>query len=76
MINTVHIRKSDDMKEESESKIHYIPCKINLDGNAKVSQYFIPSSVKGGKSFVLFILVLGNTIIQYIYKLTFDPVLG
>lgn len=44
----IHLRKSDDLDDKPSNSIHYIPCKIHLDGNAKVSQYFLASSKKNG----------------------------
>ncbi|XP_054284656.1 ribonuclease H2 subunit C [Macrosteles quadrilineatus] len=46
MVRTVHLKKSEDL-EESKTSIHYIPCKIHLDGNAGVSQYFLPVNKEG-----------------------------
>lgn len=32
-----------------EAVVHHLPCKINMDGPAKISTYFVPEENKDGK---------------------------
>ena len=32
-----------------EAVVHHLPCKITMDGGAKVSTYFVPENNKEGK---------------------------
>lgn len=44
--------KNTDNKEKFEQRAHYIPCKIEVDGEANVEKYFEPYVLKtedGGK---------------------------
>lgn len=50
MVQVVHIKMSDSLENNSETPIHYIPCKVHFDGNANVSKYFLHSTDKGGHS--------------------------
>ncbi|XP_046676663.1 ribonuclease H2 subunit C-like [Homalodisca vitripennis] len=49
MNGVVHIQNSESIQEISEKSVHYIPCKIHVDGSAKVSQYFLSSTNKDGE---------------------------
>uniref|UniRef100_A0A1B6L5D9 Uncharacterized protein n=1 Tax=Graphocephala atropunctata TaxID=36148 RepID=A0A1B6L5D9_9HEMI len=49
MIRAVHLQKSECIEDNSKKLVHYIPCKIHLDGSAKVTQYFLSSTNKNGE---------------------------
>ncbi|XP_063232382.1 ribonuclease H2 subunit C [Bacillus rossius redtenbacheri] len=42
-----HIRGLPVSRDKLQADIHYMPCKIHSDGEAKVSSYFKPYIIKG-----------------------------
>uniref|UniRef100_A0A1B6CQE6 Uncharacterized protein n=1 Tax=Clastoptera arizonana TaxID=38151 RepID=A0A1B6CQE6_9HEMI len=52
MDKVIHIQKADSEVDE-DINIHYMPCKIHSDGEAKVSQYFSPNITKDDKNGLL-----------------------